>query len=500
MSPSKHGWWSVVASIALWAAIGCGGATVGNGKDGAGSETDWLSQCVEDSDCNQGSCLCGICTRPCSVDDMCGSIDGATCHDDARLQGCAEAPPEDRGLCADDRGLTDALEAAAEGADDDDPTNEDDDPPEDDDDPVATPGAPAAAVPGQVGGPADKLDLLFVIDNSASMAQKQKLLADALPDLVSRFVDPLCVSAAGESAPAAGDECPDGFRREFRPVSDVHIGVITSSLGGYGSELDCINADEGETDNSHLLGSLGRVRGDLPDTPEFLSWCQPGGEGETSGSCAPTPETSGGDATVFAAMFADQVRAAREQGCGWESTLESWYRFLVEPYPWTKVVRQNCPFGGDANQLCVAEAILALTGDAARGRQLFLEAAGVQCKNCHKLGDAGKALGPDLTTIGKKLDRAKLLESILQPSLTIDPQFATYLVETESGLVHTGLLVRRTDAEVVLKSADGKELSIPAADISRLAPQQKSLMPDLLLQEMTAQQVADLLELLAGLK
>jgi putative heme-binding domain-containing protein len=145
-------------------------------------------------------------------------------------------------------------------------------------------------------------------------------------------------------------------------------------------------------------------------------------------------------------------------------------------------------------------AILALTGDAARGRQLFLEAAGVQCKNCHKLGEAGKPLGPDLTTIGKKLDRPRLLESILQPSLAIDPQFATWLVETTDGLVHTGLLIRRTDAEVVLKSADGKETRIPATDIHRLAPQQKSLMPDLLLQDMTPQQVADLLAFLSGLR
>jgi putative heme-binding domain-containing protein len=146
------------------------------------------------------------------------------------------------------------------------------------------------------------------------------------------------------------------------------------------------------------------------------------------------------------------------------------------------------------------EAILALRGDTSRGRQLFVEAAGVQCRNCHRLGEQGKALGPDLTTIGKKLDRAKLLESILQPSLSIEPQFATYLVETTDGVVQAGLLVRRTDAEVVLKLADGKELSIRVADIERFAPQQKSLMPDLLLQELTAQQVADLLELLSGQK
>jgi putative heme-binding domain-containing protein len=144
--------------------------------------------------------------------------------------------------------------------------------------------------------------------------------------------------------------------------------------------------------------------------------------------------------------------------------------------------------------------ILRLTGDAARGKSLFFDTAGVQCKNCHKIGDQGLALGPDLLQIGKKLDKVKLLESILEPSKTIDPQFVSHLVETTGGELHTGLLVRRTDAEVVLKKADGKEVAIPATEIERSVPQQKSLMPDLLLRDLTPQQAADLLEFLAGLK
>jgi putative heme-binding domain-containing protein len=144
--------------------------------------------------------------------------------------------------------------------------------------------------------------------------------------------------------------------------------------------------------------------------------------------------------------------------------------------------------------------ILGLKGDAARGRSLFFETAGVQCKNCHKIGDQGQTLGPDLTQIGKKLDKPKLLENILEPSKTIEPQFVSHLVETTGGEVHTGLLVRRSDAEVVLKKADLKEVTIPAAEIERSVPQQKSLMPDLLLRDLSPQQAADLLAFLAGLK
>ncbi len=144
--------------------------------------------------------------------------------------------------------------------------------------------------------------------------------------------------------------------------------------------------------------------------------------------------------------------------------------------------------------------ILALKGDALRGKNLFLQAAGVQCRNCHRVGDQGKAFGPDLTQIGKKLDRPKMLESILEPSKNIDPQYVTQLIETIDGRVVSGLLVRRTAIETVLKTADGKEVAIPTREIEQAVTQQQSLMPDLLLREMTGPQVADLLEYFVGLK
>ena len=146
------------------------------------------------------------------------------------------------------------------------------------------------------------------------------------------------------------------------------------------------------------------------------------------------------------------------------------------------------------------EQILALTGDASRGKQVFFATAGVQCKNCHRIGQEGKELGPELTSIGKKYNRAQLLESMLEPSKRIDPKFVTYLAETEAGQVMTGLLVKKDANEVVLKDAQNKLLRIPANEIEQIVPQRQSLMPELLLRDMTAQQVADLLVYLRSLK
>jgi putative heme-binding domain-containing protein len=146
------------------------------------------------------------------------------------------------------------------------------------------------------------------------------------------------------------------------------------------------------------------------------------------------------------------------------------------------------------------EQILAMKGDAGRGRDLFFKSAGLQCVNCHRVGGDGKTLGPDLSTIGKKYGRAQILENILDPSKNVDPAYVTYLVETTRGQAHTGLLVKKTADYVLLKVVGDTEIRIPAKEIQLLVPQKKSLMPELLLRDLTLQQAADLLDFLAELK
>jgi putative heme-binding domain-containing protein len=146
------------------------------------------------------------------------------------------------------------------------------------------------------------------------------------------------------------------------------------------------------------------------------------------------------------------------------------------------------------------EQILSQKGDEVRGKKVFFETAGVSCKNCHRIQKEGKEIGPELTTIGKKYTRTQLLESILEPSKLIDPKYVTYLAELEDGRLVTGLLIKKDDREVVLKDAQDKELRIPAQEIERLVPTTQSLMPDLLLRDMAAEQVADLIAYLSSLK
>jgi putative heme-binding domain-containing protein len=144
--------------------------------------------------------------------------------------------------------------------------------------------------------------------------------------------------------------------------------------------------------------------------------------------------------------------------------------------------------------------ILALKGDASRGRALFFTNSTVQCKTCHRIGGEGSTLGPDLSAIGKKLDRARILESILEPSKSIEPQYVQYVVETKDGQIHTGLLAEKSADQIVLKNQGDKETRILADKVAVLAPLRTSIMPELLLRDLTAEQVADLLAFLESLK
>jgi putative heme-binding domain-containing protein len=142
--------------------------------------------------------------------------------------------------------------------------------------------------------------------------------------------------------------------------------------------------------------------------------------------------------------------------------------------------------------------ILALQGDFDRGRDLVFESP-MQCRACHRFGSGDEKMGPDLEKIGAKYDRRKLLETLLDPSREIELKYVSYLVETTGGAIHAGIVVEKTPATIVLRDAE-KTVELAAKDVKRMVAQEKSIMPDSLLREFTAQDVADLLEFLSSLK
>jgi putative heme-binding domain-containing protein len=143
--------------------------------------------------------------------------------------------------------------------------------------------------------------------------------------------------------------------------------------------------------------------------------------------------------------------------------------------------------------------ITSLTGDAERGKAVFLLAAN-KCVDCHKHGGTGKEIGPDLSAIGKDRMKDELLESLLLPSRRVEAKYQSYVLKCEDGRCVTGVLVKRDAKETVLRDATNKEHTFAARDIDQFTPARESLMPSGLLADLTPQQAADLLEFLVQSK
>ena len=115
------------------------------------------------------------------------------------------------------------------------------------------------------------------------------------------------------------------------------------------------------------------------------------------------------------------------------------------------------------------------------------------------IGGARK-LGPDLAAVGTKFGKQGILDSIVMPSAAIPFGFETWLIETKSGEVVTGVITEETPARVTVKTETNQDVRLRPADIATRRQSAVSTMPEGLINALTPQQLADLLEYLGGLK
>jgi hypothetical protein len=157
---------------------------------------------------------------------------------------------------------------------------------------------------------ASKVDLLLLVDDSSSMGDKAALLASSIPGLLKRIV-------------VAGD---------------VHLGVITSSLGTFGGNV-CSNTGK-QNSHAHLVTGV----------PSAANGVLAFGGGAST------------DVNAFIADATKLVTSVGETGCGLEAQLESAYHFLVQPDPWQDVTvdqfNQGAFSGVDAELLAQRKAFL----------------------------------------------------------------------------------------------------------------------------------------------
>ncbi|MGO9835943.1 MAG: hypothetical protein ACLP1X_17200 [Polyangiaceae bacterium] len=217
----------------------------------------------------------------------------------------------------------------------------------------------------------DKIDLLFDIDNSASMGDKQQYLEAAIPDLINGLINPNCVdpttnAAMGTSTNGSCAAYP-GTQVEFPPVHDMHIGIVSSALGqrlgdaclpGAMALAPFNNLLANNDDQAHLLNRSLTYAADLSSATQgmvadasqgFLYWFPM--VAANNGAPQGTPVTV---AATLNSDFTQMVGGVGVFGCGIESQLETWYRFLVQPDPYDSLTNT----GGKANWSGVDQVIL----------------------------------------------------------------------------------------------------------------------------------------------
>lgn len=148
----------------------------------------------------------------------------------------------------------------------------------------------------------------------------------------------------------------------------------------------------------------------------------------------------------------------------------------------------------DADRDKVLKSLLPLCeekGDVPSGKAMFVK----HCSKCHMHGTEGKTIGPNLTGMAVH-PKHELLTHIIDPSRSVEGNFRIYTVVKTDGLIINGMMSGESRTAITLLDTEAKEHNVAREDIEELVRSRKSLMPEGFEKQMTAEELANLLEFL----
>ena len=131
--------------------------------------------------------------------------------------------------------------------------------------------------------------------------------------------------------------------------------------------------------------------------------------------------------------------------------------------------------------------------DLQKGRAVFRRA---QCANCHRIGNSGGVLGPNLTGVAGRYNPRDVLESIVDPDKVIPDQYRTTVFVKTDGKQFTGQIVNLQRDEIQIRldpSRPFPRVSFPKKEIAEMRLSNVSLMPKGMLNQLTADEIQDLM-------
>jgi putative heme-binding domain-containing protein len=265
--------------------------------------------------------------------------------------------------------------------------------------------------------------------------------------------------------------------------------LLLNRLGGAANPTDRLAAagllGRARLDDARRLQVLGAVRGDPLITPDTLR-------------AAFRPPLGEPAASAWVNYLEASLRA------GWRP-VEADLRAMLDAVPALAAPRRAALVRLIVEEVKARRARLAefepllSGGDPARGRAVFIGSKS-GCAACHRVGNAGGPVGPDLTRIGAIRSGHDLLESILFPASTFAQGYEPYAVATVDGRVLSGLVVRRDADELILRESSGTETRLLRAEIEEVRRSETSVMPEGLGLALTRQELRDLLAFLKALR
>jgi putative membrane-bound dehydrogenase-like protein len=135
------------------------------------------------------------------------------------------------------------------------------------------------------------------------------------------------------------------------------------------------------------------------------------------------------------------------------------------------------------------------SGDATRGVEVFRK----NCAQCHRVGDAGYVVGPDLASASNKSPE-DLLTAVLDPNREAQASFTSYSAVTLDGQIVTGIIVSDAGSTLTLRQAEGKEVLLVRSEIDEIKSNGVSLMPVGLERQLSPQDLADVIAWIRDLR
>ena len=181
-----------------------------------------------------------------------------------------------------------------------------------------------------------------------------------------------------------------------------------------------------------------------------------------------------------------------EQGKSWKTILNDWKKWYETTFPDGEPI-----VTGDEvaiNKISTGDVLdkldLVHSSNPMRGQTVFQSA---NCAKCHRCSGTGNAIGPELTNLASRFSTREMVDAIVNPNAHVADRYRASILQLEDGRQIEGMAATDTDDSVVVLMANGDRIRFESEEIENMKEVATSPMPSGSIDDLSAQQISDLL-------